>query len=82
MGCPVRWQVTYDNKIVQIEIDRETDKCVWIHGRRERKRSFKPIFKSREEAKAHVIKGAKDDLETAKRDVDHYRNRLRDAEAL
>ena len=48
--------VTYSNKIEVCEVERETDKSVWIKGRRNDKiTEFNRFHDSFEEAKQHLI---------------------------
>ena len=46
------WEV----KITKVEVERETDKCVWINGRRNSKESeYDNFFDTFEEAKEFII---------------------------
>lgn len=59
---------TLQAEIEEVEVERETDKSVWVKGNRYLKRSeWSNFYKRREEAKGHILK-----MQT------EIRNRLKD----
>lgn len=58
--------------IVEIEVERETDKCVWINGRKCNKSSdYECYEKTWEDARATLVVYFNDKLQAAKRSVEY-----------
>ena len=61
----------FDPRIEPINVDRESDACVWINGRRKNKVSTDEIiFDSWDEAKAWLLQRAEKKLNSARRQLE------------
>lgn len=69
--------------IETIEIERETDKCVWIAGSRHNKISGYYMFHdSWVEAKSHLLNRAERNLESARRSLQRCQDELGNIKGL
>ena len=76
-------QTGYYPSIEVVEADRETDISVWIDGRRHNKMSdYDSYFDTLEQAKAHVVQWAVNNLDLQKKRVEVAYELLRKAETV
>jgi len=63
--------------IKEIEIERESDKCIWVNGQRSNKRSidFYQFFNTRKECVDFLIKTKKDKIQNIRLDEERMLNR-------
>jgi hypothetical protein len=84
----VKWQISYGGELTRVEIEKETDKCVWIKwscGRVDRTlkiNSWHKFFNSFPEAKQYLVDRARTAVERCKRDLPDAENQLAVALAL
>ena len=79
----MKWYQTQFNEISEVEVERESESSVWIGGQRRGKiTDWRSYFKTREEAKAHIVNGCKAGVEYAERQLKHQQEKLAKAEAL
>ena len=72
-----RWQ-----EIELVEIEKETESCVWIKGRKSLKRStFESYHDTEYDAKGFIIGEAEDNLTAAERSVEYCKQKLEKAKA-
>ncbi len=70
-------------KIERVECDRETETMVWVNGRGYKKlTSYESYFDSWNEAKAHMIRRAEEDVKWHERQLDAAKSKLANARAL
>lgn len=69
---------SYGAKVSPIEVERSTDKCVWIDGRRTNRMTsdWRCYFPTAAEAWDHVEQRAEARVEQAKKDLQYYRSEL------
>lgn len=72
-----RWQ-----EIELVKIEKETESCVWIRGRKSLKRSSYESYHDTEyDAKAFIVGEAEDNLAAAERSVECCKQKLEKAKA-
>lgn len=65
----IRYQL-YFGTIKAVEIEKETDKCYWVKGvRNSKKTSYTAMFDTLEDAKTYVIQKQMQKIENLKRQI-------------
>ena len=74
----VKFRVWYDFKsIKEIEIERETEKCIWINGSRHNKSTvnFYQFFDSKKECIDYLIETKKNEIQSIRQNEERLLNK-------
>jgi hypothetical protein len=77
MWYEVSYYDTLSPQINPVEIDRHTESCVWIYGRKYAKKSdWKCYFKTTEEGTDLIIKCLQEGIDLHQKRIDAYKKEL------
>lgn len=72
----MKWFRASFNRIVPVEVDRVTEQCVWIEGRRRSRNGWEGFFPTWAEAHAYLLADAEKNVQQAQLVLDHKLGRL------
>ena len=74
---------TYAHSIKPVEVERETDSCIWIKGRRHSKTGYyESYFNTFLEAKKHLLAKAQQKVDVHQWELDQAKKKLAEVSAL
>lgn len=72
----MKWFKAAFNRIEEVEIERFTDQCVWVKGRRRSRHGWEGFYPSWKEAHTHLLEEAWKDVRQARLVLQHKEGRL------
>ena len=82
MTVKYRTSDVWHAKIEEVEVERESDKCVWISGRRQAKDGWMQYHETWQAAKDYLVRRAERSVQAARSALERENSKLGNAKGM